>query len=118
MIWFIFALGIGLWILIKSKKKSSTLKSRDQSNNQRITSEIKTYAEVVYPNAEEWAQERETAKKETQQSIDRFTKEDDQFVFLLSTRAGGLGLNLTRADTGMEKKNSFNLQVLKKISQW
>lgn len=51
-------------------------------------------------------------------AIDRFTKEDDQFVFLLSTRAGGLGLNLTRADTGMEKKKFFSPSSTKKISQW
>ena len=34
-------------------------------------------------------------------AIDRFTNQKgNQFIFLLSTRAGGLGLNLTRADTG------------------
>ncbi|KAJ1348519.1 hypothetical protein KIN20_003835 [Parelaphostrongylus tenuis] len=35
-----------------------------------------------------------------QASIDRFSKKDsDRFVFLLCTRAGGLGINLTAADT-------------------
>jgi SNF2 family DNA or RNA helicase len=36
-----------------------------------------------------------------QAAIDRFSRPDsDRFVFLLSTRAGGLGINLTAADTG------------------
>lgn len=35
-----------------------------------------------------------------QSAIDRFSRPDsDRFVFLLSTRAGGLGINLTAADT-------------------
>ena len=41
-------------------------------------------------------------KEQRVAAIDRFTNQKgDQFVFLLSTRAGGLGLNLTRADTGL-----------------
>jgi SNF2 family DNA or RNA helicase len=31
--------------------------------------------------------------------MDRFNTEDDSFVFLLSTRAGGIGINLVAADT-------------------
>merc|ERR1719361_1761553 len=35
-----------------------------------------------------------------QEAIDRFNKPDaEQFCFLLSTRAGGLGINLATADT-------------------
>ena len=33
-----------------------------------------------------------------QKSIDRFEREKDSFLFLLSTRAGGVGINLTAAD--------------------
>lgn len=42
-------------------------------------------------------------KKDLRQAaIDRFCDlEADSFAFLMSTRAGGLGLNLTQADTGM-----------------
>jgi SNF2 family DNA or RNA helicase len=34
---------------------------------------------------------------ERQKSIDRFEREEDSFLFLLSTRAGGVGINLTAA---------------------
>ena len=34
-----------------------------------------------------------------QKAIDRFNKDASSFVFLLSTRAGGVGINLTAADT-------------------
>lgn len=31
--------------------------------------------------------------------MDKFSKDPEVFLFLLSTRAGGLGINLTAADT-------------------
>ena len=31
--------------------------------------------------------------------MDRFNRDDKLFVFILSTRSGGLGINLTGADT-------------------
>ncbi len=41
-----------------------------------------------------------TKLAERQRCIDEFNdKDSDVFVFLLSTRAGGLGINLTAADT-------------------
>jgi SNF2 family DNA or RNA helicase len=36
---------------------------------------------------------------ERQKAIDRFEREKSSFVFLLSTRAGGVGINLTAAGT-------------------
>jgi len=36
---------------------------------------------------------------ERQKAIDRFEREKDSFLFLLSTRAGGVGINLTAAGT-------------------
>jgi SNF2 family DNA or RNA helicase len=39
---------------------------------------------------------------DTQAAIDRFCAPDsDRFVFLLSTRAGGVGINLAAADTAV-----------------
>jgi hypothetical protein len=34
-----------------------------------------------------------------QERMDRFNTGEDSFVFLLSTRAGGIGINLVAADT-------------------
>lgn len=47
-----------------------------------------------------------------QAAIDRFSSPDsDKFVFLLSTRAGGLGINLTAADTVIIFDSDWNPQV-------
>ncbi|ESO96318.1 hypothetical protein LOTGIDRAFT_144072, partial [Lottia gigantea] len=46
-----------------------------------------------------------------QEAIDRFSKKDsDRFVFLLCTRAGGLGINLTAADTCIIYDSDWNPQ--------
>lgn len=48
---------------------------------------------------------------ERQEAIDRFTREGStKFVFLLSTRAGGLGINLATADTVIIYDNDWNPQ--------
>ncbi|KAI6649757.1 Chromodomain-helicase-DNA-binding protein 1-like [Oopsacas minuta] len=43
-------------------------------------------------------------------AINSFNKNEDTFVFLLSTKAGGVGLNLTAADTVIFYDSDFNPQ--------
>lgn len=46
-----------------------------------------------------------------QAAIDRYCKPDsDRFVFLLCTKAGGLGINLTAADTVIIYDSDWNPQ--------
>ena len=45
-----------------------------------------------------------------QKSIDRFNNDENSFVFLLSTRAGGVGINLTAADTVIIFDSDWNPQ--------
>ena len=48
---------------------------------------------------------------ERQAAIDRFSAPNsDRFVFMLSTRAGGLGINLTTADTVIIYDSDWNPQ--------
>eukprot|EP00978_Attheya_sp_CCMP212_P016788 scaffold44276_cov43-Attheya_sp.AAC.3 len=47
---------------------------------------------------------------ERQKAIDRFETEPDSFMFLLSTRAGGVGINLTAADICIIFDSDWNPQ--------
>lgn len=47
---------------------------------------------------------------ERQKSIDRFERDKDSFLFLLSTRAGGVGINLTAADICIIFDSDWNPQ--------
>ena len=51
-------------------------------------------------------------------TVDRFNHNDDVFAFLLSTRAGGQGLNLTGADTvilhGARSRGGYG----RKLARW
>jgi len=47
---------------------------------------------------------------ERQKAIDRFETEPDSFLFLLSTRAGGVGINLTAADICIIFDSDWNPQ--------
>ncbi|KAL4095847.1 hypothetical protein PRIC1_009214 [Phytophthora ramorum] len=49
--------------------------------------------------------------KERWQCIERFRKDPETFVFLISTRAGGLGLNLQSADTVLFADSDYNPQT-------
>lgn len=50
----------------------------------------------------------QTVVTERQDLIDQYTKDPSIFVFLLSTKAGGLGINLTAADTVIIHDIDFN----------
>jgi Superfamily II DNA/RNA helicases, SNF2 family len=43
-----------------------------------------------------------------QELIDEYNRDQDLFAFLLSTKAGGLGINLTAADTVIIHDVDFN----------
>lgn len=49
-----------------------------------------------------------TAVTERQALIEEYTNDTDIFIFLLSTKAGGLGINLTAADTAIIHDIDFN----------
>eukprot|EP01117_Protostelium_nocturnum_P017066 TRINITY_DN687_c0_g4_i1.p1 TRINITY_DN687_c0_g4~~TRINITY_DN687_c0_g4_i1.p1 ORF type:complete len:1707 (+),score=771.90 TRINITY_DN687_c0_g4_i1:229-5349(+) len=67
-----------------------------------------------YLNFKDWPFERldgGIGRTERQAAIDRFSnKQMDRFVFLLGTRAGGLGINLTIADTVILFDSDWNPQ--------
>ena len=44
----------------------------------------------------------------TQEAMRQFSSDTDMFAFLLSTRAGGLGINLTAADTVIIYDSDWN----------
>jgi ATP-dependent DNA helicase len=48
--------------------------------------------------------------EDRQANIDRFNTDPELKIFLLSTRAGGLGLNLTAADTCIIYDSDWNPQ--------
>ena len=50
-----------------------------------------------------------------QRSIDRYQHNEDSFIMLLSTRAGGVGINLTAADTVIIYDSDWNPQNLSLI---
>lgn len=68
----------------------------------------------VYMKIREYVYERIDGSirgNDRQAAIDRFTKPNsDRFVFMLSTRAGGLGINLTTADTVIIFDSDWNPQ--------
>ena len=54
---------------------------------------------------------------ERRDMVEDFQTNSDIFVFLLSTRAGGLGINLTAADTVIFFDSDWNPTVDQQVSQ-
>jgi SWI/SNF-related matrix-associated actin-dependent regulator of chromatin subfamily A member 5 len=52
-----------------------------------------------------------TDMKDRDSQIEAFMTTNDHFLFLLSTRAGGLGINLTAADIVIIYDSDFNPQM-------
>ena len=82
-----------------------------------IFSQFKIMLNILedYMNMRGYAYSRfdgETLLEEREEAIDEFSKPgSDKFVFLLSTRAGGLGINLMTADTVVLFDSDWNPQV-------
>mmetsp|Transcript_4425 Transcript_4425/g.6197 ORF Transcript_4425/g.6197 Transcript_4425/m.6197 type:complete len:783 (-) Transcript_4425:63-2411(-) len=53
----------------------------------------------------------QTPQKEREEKIQEFNNKDNYFCFLLSTRAGGLGINLTAADVAIFYDSDWNPQM-------
>ena len=58
----------------------------------------------------------QTPVQERQYLIDEFNKDPEIFIFILSTRAGGLGINLTAANTVILHDLDFNPYNDKQVS--
>ncbi|KAJ8905446.1 hypothetical protein NDN08_001953 [Rhodosorus marinus] len=78
---------------------------KEQGRRVLLFSQMTMLLDIVddYLHLKQFKYERLDGKvkvEERQRAIDRFSKDGtESFIFLLSTRAGGLGINLTAADT-------------------
>ncbi|KAJ1511755.1 hypothetical protein HMI55_006475 [Coelomomyces lativittatus] len=78
-----------------------------------IFSQFKTTLDILedYLTGSEWDYCRfdgDTTRSLRQEYIDTFNSSPEKFVFLLTTRAGGVGLNLTSADTVIIYDSDWN----------
>eukprot|EP01083_Nonionella_stella_P000951 2726_1 len=108
-------------ILVKSSGKFVLLdkllpRLKSQGHRVLLFSQMTRLLDIVedYVNFREYVYERidgNVTGSNRQESIDRFNEEDsDRFIFLLSTRAGGVGINLTSADTVIMFDSDWNPQ--------
>ncbi|KAJ3695446.1 hypothetical protein LUZ60_000823 [Juncus effusus] len=90
------------------------LKLREQGHRVLIYSQFQHMLDLLedYMSFRKWSYERidgKIAGAERQIRIDRFNaKNSNRFCFLLSTRAGGLGINLATADTVIIYDSDWN----------
>jgi DNA helicase INO80 len=63
-----------------------------------------------------------TKVEERRDMVSNFQRDNDTFAFLLSTRAGGLGINLTAADTVIFYDSDWNptndQQAMDRAHRW
>lgn len=77
-----------------------------------MTSMLDLIEDYMYIREYQYCRLDGSSKMQTrEESIDRFNNDPNVFVFLISTRAGGLGLNLTSADTVIFYDRDWNPQV-------
>ncbi|DBA04459.1 TPA: hypothetical protein N0F65_010055 [Lagenidium giganteum] len=89
---------------------------RDEGHCVLLFSQSTAYLDIVqdYLTFEGFSYERIDGSirgKERWQAIERFRQSPETFVFLISTRSGGVGLNLQRADTVIFMDSDFNPQA-------
>lgn len=106
-----------LWTSTKCKHLSELLKTlSDNGHRSVLFSQWTTLLDIL----EELLQQMnikyvrfdgQTAISERQDIVDKFNNSKDIEIFLLSTRAGGLGINLTSADTVIIHDLDFNPTV-------
>ena len=65
---------------------------------------------LIYKNYPTERIDGSTGEIERQTAIDKFNSDENAFVFLLSTRAGGVGINLTSADIVIIYDSDWNPQ--------
>jgi len=91
-------------------------KLKEEGHRVLIYSQMTAVLDVIedWLNFKQYKFERldgSVASNDRQESIDRFTdSKQNRFVFLLSTKAGGVGINLTSADTVIIYDSDWNPQ--------
>lgn len=82
-----------------------------RQESQALFAEIGPFRPFFFPRYSYERIDGRVRGNQRQAAIDRFCKPDsDRFVFLLCTRAGGLGINLTAADTCIIFDSDWNPQ--------
>eukprot|EP00916_Digyalum_oweni_P026057 GHVL01042872.1.p2 GENE.GHVL01042872.1~~GHVL01042872.1.p2 ORF type:complete len:522 (-),score=121.96 GHVL01042872.1:3114-4679(-) len=96
---------VKLLIFLK-KKKSKILLFTGSTSTLDIIQDILDYQQFTYQRLD-----GSIRSADRNEAINRFTNDENIFIFLLSTRAGGVGLNLTQADCVIFYDSDYNPQM-------